>query len=148
MNIIGRTPDGGILVALTPLESDALNKLKDACENKPIHASGPWPKDASAFAGYDFTSTFGAITAFTLAKFATNELRWLLEKFDKHLSMTPEGCVTNETQQLRVLLDGRIWQYDPVSGDTRCDGCGAAAASKMQVCEHKPDCVFLKLGFK
>ena len=84
MQRVGQTDKGMILFEMTQEEAFVFNRLSQALEGKTI--SNVIARDSN-FAVYlpDYSGVFGAILAFTEAKFQLNEIRRMADEFERAL---------------------------------------------------------------
>ena len=78
MKTTGRTNDGNYIVEMTDREVRLFNKLSQAVEGRTMNAI-EWI-DSPGMISMDFEGTFGAIVAWTIAKFYINEMRQYVDR--------------------------------------------------------------------
>lgn len=82
MKRIGQTDHGTIMIEMTEDELVVFNHLAMAIDGRSFDHLN-YQRDPGAYP--DFTGVFGAIEAFTLAKYNVNEIRRIADDFDRVL---------------------------------------------------------------
>jgi len=90
MKKIGRTDEGSHLVEMSHEEYLQFEKLCGAIEGRTLDQVVLRDRNNTSV-NLDLSGTFGAIRAYTLAKFATNGMRRLLNEFDAYLERSEEA---------------------------------------------------------
>jgi hypothetical protein len=94
MNVLTTTKDNGRVVELTHGEWNAFARLALAVEGKTQedmrYNFARFDDEFKSVSGVDFSGLFGAMLAYTQAKFRTNELQGLLDQMKAFLNEKPK----------------------------------------------------------